>query len=64
MSRIVVVGASAGGVDALQRVVAGLPPGLDASVLIVLHIPAFSASNLPAKKTVNVLAALQQAVLG
>src|SRR5207244_6892846 len=42
------IGASAGGVEALQRVVSGLPPGLEAAVLIVLHIPAFSASNLPA----------------
>src|SRR5690348_10974277 len=42
------MGASAGGVEALQRVMAGLPEDLGAPVLIVLHIPPFSASNLPA----------------
>jgi two-component system, chemotaxis family, protein-glutamate methylesterase/glutaminase len=37
---IVVIGASAGGVEALQTVAAGLPAGLDASVFVVLHIGA------------------------
>jgi two-component system chemotaxis response regulator CheB len=45
---LVVVGASAGGVEALRQLVAGLPAGLAASVVIVLHIPPRSASALPA----------------
>ena len=42
---IIVVGASAGGVDALSRLVAQLPADLNAAVLIVLHIGA-GASHL------------------
>ena len=44
--RIVVVGASAGGVAALSTLVAGLPPDLDAAVFIVMHIAAESPSRL------------------
>ncbi len=43
---IIVVGASAGGVQALIELVSGLPPDFSASVLIVLHIPPYSASQL------------------
>jgi two-component system chemotaxis response regulator CheB len=44
---VVAMGASAGGVEALRTVVAGLSPGLPAAVLVVLHIPRHSPSALP-----------------
>lgn len=44
---IVVIGASAGGVEALSRLVATLPPGFPAAVFIVLHVPGHTPSMLP-----------------
>jgi two-component system chemotaxis response regulator CheB len=43
---IVVGGASAGGVEALRDLVAGLPPALPTAVLVVLHMPASSSGTL------------------
>ena len=45
---IIVIGASAGGVEALMTVVTGLPAGLPSAVLVVLHVPTDARSELPA----------------
>jgi two-component system chemotaxis response regulator CheB len=45
---IVVVGASAGGVEALRAFAAGLPVDLPAPIVVVLHIPRSAPSALPA----------------
>jgi two-component system chemotaxis response regulator CheB len=44
---IVVVGASAGGVEALSRLLGALPADLPAAVFVVLHIPSHTPSELP-----------------
>lgn len=44
---IVVVGASAGGIEALSGIVAGLPPNFQASVFVVVHVPVDATSALP-----------------
>src|SRR5215204_2996760 len=44
---IIVIGASAGGVQALLKLVSDLPANLPAAVFIVLHIPANAPSMLP-----------------
>ena len=44
---VVVIGASAGGVSALQELVSALPEDLDAAILIVLHVLAEAESFLP-----------------
>jgi two-component system chemotaxis response regulator CheB len=44
---IIVLGTSAGGVEALSRLVAGLPPGLPAALFVVCHVPAGYPSRLP-----------------
>ena len=45
--RIVVMGASAGGVEALQRVVRGIPRHFPSPIVVVLHLPATAYSRLP-----------------
>ena len=44
---VVAVAASAGGVEALSRLTAGLPAGFPAAVLVVLHVPPTGPSVLP-----------------
>lgn len=44
---IIVIGASAGGVEALTHLVRNLPPELPAAIFVVLHIPSQSPSVLP-----------------
>jgi len=44
---VIVIGASAGGVSALQEIVRGLPKNLPASLFIVLHVTPVARSHLP-----------------
>lgn len=44
---IIVIGASAGGVEALVRLVQDLPQELDASIFVVVHLPSHIKSVLP-----------------
>jgi two-component system chemotaxis response regulator CheB len=48
MHDIVVIGASAGGVPTLQRLVGALPEDLRAALFVVLHLSAEARSELPA----------------
>ena len=47
VDRVVVIGASAGGVEPMRQLIADLPPDLPAAVLIVVHIPTATESALP-----------------
>ncbi|MBE9169151.1 chemotaxis protein CheB [Pleurocapsales cyanobacterium LEGE 06147] len=47
LGRIIVIGASAGGVETLRKLVAGLPADLPAAVFVVIHISPHSNSVLP-----------------
>jgi two-component system chemotaxis response regulator CheB len=44
---IIVMGASAGGVEALREIVRGLPADLSAAIFVVLHLPSDATSVLP-----------------
>jgi two-component system chemotaxis response regulator CheB len=44
---VVVVAASAGGIEALRNVLAGIPPDFDAAICVVLHLSATSGVALP-----------------
>jgi two-component system, chemotaxis family, protein-glutamate methylesterase/glutaminase len=44
---IIVIGASAGGVEVLRRLVGGLPAGLPAALFVVCHVPPGRHSILP-----------------
>src|SRR5213079_1233275 len=44
---LIVIGASAGGIDTLRELAAGLSPDLDASVLVLIHVPPESPGLLP-----------------
>jgi two-component system chemotaxis response regulator CheB len=44
---VIVIGFSAGGVEALTRVIRDLPRDLPAAILVVHHFPAYSISALP-----------------
>jgi len=45
---IVVIGASAGGIESLQNLIANLPTNLAASLFVVVHTPSWHRSELPA----------------
>jgi two-component system chemotaxis response regulator CheB len=45
---VIVIGASAGGVEALRTLVGGIPAGVPAAILVVVHVPATATSRLPA----------------
>ena len=47
MKDIVVIGASAGGIEALGPLISDLPPHFPAAVFVVIHVPPLSTSHLP-----------------
>lgn len=44
---LVVIGGSAGGIEAVQQLCAGLPPDLNAAILIIMHVSSASDGLLP-----------------
>ena len=44
---IIVIGGSAGGIQALRELVSGLPPDLPATLFVVVHIQPYAVSRLP-----------------
>ncbi|HJZ68301.1 MAG TPA: chemotaxis protein CheB, partial [Blastocatellia bacterium] len=44
---MIVIGASAGGIEALSELVKDLPAELPGAVFVAVHIPAHSKSTLP-----------------
>jgi two-component system, chemotaxis family, protein-glutamate methylesterase/glutaminase len=44
---LIVIGASAGGIEALQQICAALPPNLNAAVIVVMHTSPNSGGLLP-----------------
>jgi len=47
MRDIIVIGASAGGIEPLSKLVGGLAPGIRAALFVVVHIPSDANSALP-----------------
>jgi two-component system, chemotaxis family, protein-glutamate methylesterase/glutaminase len=47
VSELVVIGASAGGIEALRTIVAALPRSFGVPVLVVVHVPSHFRSRLP-----------------
>lgn len=45
--RLIVIGASAGGVESLKEVLSELPADFPAAICVVLHVPAYQPSLLP-----------------
>ncbi|MDX6732942.1 MAG: CheB methylesterase, partial [Baekduia sp.] len=46
-TRLIVIGASAGGLQPLLTVIAALPADLPAAVLVVMHVSPTATSRLP-----------------
>ena len=44
---IIVIGASAGGVGALEKLVKGIPADFAGSIFVVMHVPPYTPSKLP-----------------